>query len=182
MIKGSCLCGAVRYEFEAPTENFVLCHCNRCKKASGSAFAAGMSVTGLRFLAGEDLIGSYEAPLLVMPPKYRRDFCTRCGSPVASPTHEAGVHVVWAGSLDDDPGVFPCEHVWVDCERPWEQGINALPRLTEAQFVLDRVQKHERAGGENIQELYKFIVERYAEDDPEVAAAAKRRLSELRVD
>jgi hypothetical protein len=138
-----------------------------------------MAVTGLKFLTGEALISSYEAPLLVMPPRYRRDFCRDCGSPVPSPTTDPGVHVVWAGSLDDDPGVSPCEHVWVNCERPWEQEIDDLPRLTEAQFVLDRVQKHERSGGENIRELYNFIVERYAEDDAEVVATAKFRLSEL---
>ena len=181
MIKGSCLCGAVTFEFQAPTKNFVLCHCNRCKKASGSAFSAGIMVSGLNFLSGEELINSYEAPLLVMPPKYRRDFCTECGSPVPSPTHESGIHAVWAGSLDDDAGVSPSEHVWVNCEAPWELGIDALPRLTEAQFVLDRVQRHERVGGENIRELYTFIVDRYAAniEDSEVVETANRRLSEF---
>jgi hypothetical protein len=61
MIKGSCLCGVVTYEFETATENFVLCHCNRCKKASGSAFTAGMMASGLKFLSGEELISYYEA-------------------------------------------------------------------------------------------------------------------------
>jgi hypothetical protein len=181
MIRGSCLCGAVTYEFQAPTEIFVLCHCNRCKKASGSAFAAGMTVSGLKFLSGEELISCYEAPLLVMPPRYRRDFCSACGSPVPSPTQHPGVYAVSAGSLDDDPGVSPQEHVWVNCEAPWEQGINALPRLTEAQFVLDRVRRHEREGGENMHKLYEFIVERYSGkiEDSEVVAAARKRLSEI---
>ena len=182
MTKGSCLCGAVTYEFEAPAEIFVLCHCNRCKKATGSAFAAGMTVSGLKFLSGEDLINSYEAPLLVMPPQYRREFCRNCGSPVPSATQEPGIYAVPAGSLDDDPGVSPREHVWVNCEAPWEQDINALPRLTEAQFVLDRVQRHEREAGEKAHELYNFIVERYADniEDHEVVEAAKQRLAELR--
>lgn len=138
-----------------------------------------MTVTGLRFLTGVDLVNSYEAPLLVMPPNYRRDFCRVCGSPVPHPTQDPGVHIVWAGSLDDEPGMSPREHVWVNCERPWEQGIDALPRLTEAEFALDRVQKHEQAGGANIRELYDFIIERYAEVDSHVVATAKRRLAEL---
>lgn len=182
MVKGSCLCGEVAYQFEAPTENFVLCHCNRCKKASGSAFSAAMTVTGFKFLSGADSIDYYEAPLLTMPPRYRRDFCRNCGSPVPRPTQEPGVYVVWAGSLDDDPGVSPSEHVWVNCEHAWEEGSDALPRLTEAQFVLDRVQKHEREGGENVRELYSFIVERYADEDPEVIKIAKSRLSEISSD
>jgi hypothetical protein len=51
--------------------------------------------------------------------------------------------------------------------------------LTEAQFVLDRVQKHERAGGKDVRELYRFIVEHYADEDPDVVASARSRLSEL---
>ena len=182
MIGGSCLCGAITYEFETATGDFVLCHCNRCKKASGSAFVAGVSVSGLSFLSGEELIHSYEAPILVTPPNYRRDFCSRCGSPVPAPAGEEGKSAVPAGSLDADPGVAPREHVWVNCEAPWERGINELPRLTEAQFVLDRVQAHELAGGENIPDLYRFIVERYsdASSEAEVVAAAKQRLEELR--
>lgn len=120
MFNGSCLCGEVTYEFEVPTENFVLCHCNRCKKASGSAFSPAMTVTGFKFLSGEDSISFYEAPLLLRPPKYRRDWCRNCGSPVPRPTKRPGVYVVWAGSLDDDPGVSPSRHVWVNCKHSWE--------------------------------------------------------------
>lgn len=178
---GSCLCGAVRFEFDAPTEHFVLCHCHRCKKSSGSAFLAGMTVSGLRFVSGEELINSFEAPIVVVPPAYRRDFCTTCGSPVPWPVVEGELHVVPAGLLDVDPGVKPREHVWVDCEAEWEQDTEGLPRLTEAQFVLDRVRAIDRAGGDNLADHYRFIVERYADNeaDAAVVAAAKTRLSEL---
>ncbi len=39
-VRGSCLCGAVRYEAHLPFTKFVNRHCSRCRKASGSAFAA----------------------------------------------------------------------------------------------------------------------------------------------
>lgn len=181
MVGGSCLCGRITYEYEAPTTNFVLCHCNRCKKSSGSAFLAGLAVSGLKFLSGEDAISSYEAPLLVTPPKYRRDFCAHCGSPVPSPLADEGLHMVPAGTLDADPGVGPREHVWVDCEASWELGIEELPRLTEAEFAFDRVRALEESGGRNMTDQYRFIVERYADEEgaEAVVALARTRLSEL---
>src|SRR6516165_9888185 len=39
-MKGTCLCGAVRYEVIGTPTAFDLCHCSRCREASGSAFIA----------------------------------------------------------------------------------------------------------------------------------------------
>ena len=180
MIGGSCLCGRVSYEFEAPTDHFVLCHCNRCKKSSGSAFLAGLIVSGLKFHSGAELIKSYEAPILLNPPKYRRDFCENCGSPVPSPFSEGNLHIVPAGTLDSDPGVEPTEHVWVDCEAPWELRIMELPRLTEAEFVLARVRDLEKSGAPDVAEHYRFIIEHYADDESAegTVTSARARLSE----
>jgi hypothetical protein len=140
-----------------------------------------MVASGLKFLSGENLISSYEAPILVIPPKYRRDFCANCGSPVPWPAPEQGLYVVPAGTLDADPGALPREHVWVDCEVAWEKGIEHLPRLTEAQFVLDRVRSSDEAGADNVVDQYRFIVERYADNETEAAvvASARTRLAEL---
>jgi hypothetical protein len=35
-IKGSCLCGGVRFELDRAAGPFEICHCNRCRKVSGS--------------------------------------------------------------------------------------------------------------------------------------------------
>src|SRR5215813_12303089 len=87
MIAGSCLCGGVRFEIAAAVGPFELCHCRRCRKASGSAFAAmlGVRTRDFRLVGGRDSIGVYEAPLLDAPPPYRKAFCRRCGSPVPEP-------------------------------------------------------------------------------------------------
>ncbi|MCZ6459403.1 MAG: aldehyde-activating protein, partial [Gammaproteobacteria bacterium] len=39
MYKGQCLCGAVAFEVEEIIGPFELCHCTRCRKSTGSAFA-----------------------------------------------------------------------------------------------------------------------------------------------
>ena len=38
MLKGSCLCGSVRYEIDGPLDGAMNCHCSMCRKAHGAAF------------------------------------------------------------------------------------------------------------------------------------------------
>ena len=35
LVRGGCLCGAVRFEFDGPIDELELCHCPRCRKATG---------------------------------------------------------------------------------------------------------------------------------------------------
>ncbi|MEQ8827149.1 MAG: GFA family protein, partial [Parvibaculum sp.] len=60
--RGSCNCGAVRFEIEGELGPFGFCHCRTCRKASGTAFTANASVkrAQVRFLGGEDAIRRYE--------------------------------------------------------------------------------------------------------------------------
>jgi len=91
MIKGSCLCGGVKFEIRGSKGPFELCHCNRCRKATGSAFAAGLRVRGedLRIVQGQELIKTFVAPIIDAPPPYTNRFCGRCGSPVPVPSDDA---------------------------------------------------------------------------------------------
>ena len=91
MIRGGCLCGGVRFEVAEAVGPFELCHCNRCRKASGSAFTAllGVRTRDYRLLAGQELIARYDAPIVESPPAYRVSFCRRCGSPVPDPPEGA---------------------------------------------------------------------------------------------
>ena len=36
MIEGSCCCGAVKFELQAPPTMMGACHCSRCRKAGAS--------------------------------------------------------------------------------------------------------------------------------------------------
>ena len=42
MLTGSCLCGAVAYEVDAPAGPIVHCHCSTCRKTHGAAFSTVM--------------------------------------------------------------------------------------------------------------------------------------------
>ena len=135
MIHGSCLCGAIRFEIAKAAGPFELCHCSRCRKVTGSAFFSGLYVhiEDFRLVAGKDLIATYEAPILREPPAYRASFCSRCGSPVPNPGPErprrSGLLEIPAGLLDDDPGMKPDKHIFIEVKSPWFKITDDLPQL-----------------------------------------------------
>ncbi|UTN73684.1 GFA family protein [Pseudomonas aeruginosa] len=63
MLSGSCLCGAVRYEIDAPIESASHCHCSQCRKAHGAAFATYGKVRreAFRYVAGADAVAEYHS-------------------------------------------------------------------------------------------------------------------------
>jgi hypothetical protein len=131
MIAGSCLCGGVRFEIARAVGPFELCHCSRCRKVSGSAFAAmiGVRAADYRLLDGADLIASFEAPLVKAPPRYRTSFCRRCGSPVPNPEPTAEWFEIPAGLLESDPGLRPDKHIFVETKAPWHEITDSLPQF-----------------------------------------------------
>lgn len=141
MMHGSCLCGGVTFEVDEAIGPFELCHCPRCRKVSGSAFFAGVYVEAhaFRLTSGQELIRSYEAPLLERPPAYRVTFCSRCGSPVPDEPADGETIEIAAGLFDDDPGRRPDKHIFVDVRSPWFEIDDTLPRLTKAELIEVRV-------------------------------------------
>jgi hypothetical protein len=137
VIQGGCLCGGVRFEISRAVGPFEFCHCPRCRKASGSAFAAGLGVRteDFRLTSGAELIRVYEAPIRESPPAYRVAFCSRCGSPVPSPPADSSWFEIPAGALDADPRLRPDKHIFVECKSEWFQISDALPRFTKAELA-----------------------------------------------
>jgi hypothetical protein len=92
-MKGSCLCGEVGYEFEQAIGSCELCHCNRCRKVSGSAYLAILEVNtvGHHVVRGKELMRCYGAPIIERPPAYTVWFCSHCGSLVPDPELEGDV-------------------------------------------------------------------------------------------
>lgn len=142
MIRGSCLCGGVRFEVSHFTGPFELCHCNRCRKSSGSGFAAmiGVKSSDFRWVKGKELIESWEAPVLESPPAYLSYFCSVCGSP--TPADDADIESDWfeipAGLLDDDPALRPDRHIYVEHTPAWDAIQDSLPQLGKEQLKLLR--------------------------------------------
>ncbi|WP_449360614.1 GFA family protein [Alishewanella longhuensis] len=48
MHQGSCLCGAVTLEIHGGIDSIVHCHCSKCRKSTGTAYATNGSVAQSR--------------------------------------------------------------------------------------------------------------------------------------
>ena len=128
MIHGSCLCGQVRFEL-ADTPQFINhCHCSMCRKAHGAAFGSFLhsDASGFRWLAGRSEVVDYHSS-----PGTVRAFCKVCGSSMPVLEEEETHVVIPAGSLDDDPGVRPMAHIYVDSKAAWDEISDELPRYAE---------------------------------------------------
>ena len=90
-IRGSCLCGGVTFEIDRACGPAEYCHCNRCRKVSGSAslLTVVVETKHYRFLTGREHVKTYAAPILYSPPAYQSYFCSTCGSQVPPPSPPA---------------------------------------------------------------------------------------------
>ena len=131
-IRGSCLCGGVQFEIDRAVGPVELCHCARCRKVSGSSalMTVGVRTADYRLLSGAELIRSFTAPILYAPPAYRSTFCARCGSQVPPAQPEGEQFEIAAGTFDEDPGVRPDRHIFVELAPVWMETGEDLPRCT----------------------------------------------------
>ena len=133
MVRGSCLCGAIAFEIDGKLTPIQLCHARRCQKATGSAFAPEVAAQrdAFRWLRAEELIATYEAPILHEPPPYRNAFCRVCGSPMPVALEGTAFVVMLAGVLDDTDGAKPFRHIFVGQNPPWHAISDELPKFEE---------------------------------------------------
>jgi hypothetical protein len=129
-IRGSCLCGGVRFEVDLPFLRASHCHCSRCRKHSGAFGGTQGRVPReqFRLLGGEELIRVYRPEGGMV-----KAFCSECGSSLFGGTWPEGDEVsIRLGALDGDPGIRPQYHQFVDSKAVWNEIPNdGLPRYRE---------------------------------------------------
>ena len=129
---GSCLCGAVRFEVEGDFEKFFLCHCEHCRKDTGSAHAANLfsSVATLKWVAGEDKTTLFTLPST----RHSKCFCSFCGSALPTLQMEGQMLVVPAGSLNSEVPLRPDAHLFGSSRASWDKGLDRIPMLERHSF------------------------------------------------
>jgi hypothetical protein len=128
-LRGTCLCGGLRYEVAGSLHRVIHCHCSMCRKATGAAFRtrAGVNTDEFRWTQGEALLGRYESS-----PGQTRTFCTVCGATLITFFRDYPNTLGLAlGTLDDDPGVRAVAHVHVASKAPWFEIADDLPQFAE---------------------------------------------------
>ena len=128
VVSGGCLCRSVEFEADLPFLKFIRCHCSRCRKATGSAYAANAYVLpqALRWRFGETEVVRFDLP---DARSFSTSFCRRCGSPLPHATRSGREIIIPAGSLLDDPGTSPTIDLCWSSRAPWLSDTGRLPSL-----------------------------------------------------
>lgn len=112
-LSGGCNCGQVRFEIEGEPLRVGICHCETCRKQSGSAFSffgiwPRTSVT----LSGELRCWQCRAG--------GERFCPNCGSALFCWEEGSDQIEIKLGTLDDPPSALaPSYELWTFRREPW---------------------------------------------------------------
>ncbi|RAW06488.1 GFA family protein [Halomonas elongata] len=128
-LKGSCLCGGIQYEVMGPLGQAMYCHCQKCRKSNGTAFALNAAIQASDFTlkAGSELLKSHASS-----EDARRHFCSNCGSPIYSQRSSMpDVLRLRVGTLDDDADLEKVAHIFVGSRASWDEIHDDLPQFAE---------------------------------------------------
>ncbi len=117
MTRGSCLCGGIHYQIHHEIGPIIYCHCQRCRKSSGSAFVTSTEILRSNFevTQGQDLIKKFENE-----GKVDRFFCSHCGSQLYSQRASTPLIMrVRLGTLDDNIDTKVSSHIFVGSKAEW---------------------------------------------------------------
>jgi len=126
VIRGTCLCEAVRLEIDEPLEHAPeACHCSQCRKQTGNFFV-GVNVrrTALR-VSGEEHVTWYQSSENV-----QRGFCATCGSTLFwKPTIDGYQWTsVALGCLDDHIELKVAKHTFVADKGGYYEILDGAPQ------------------------------------------------------
>lgn len=127
-LSGGCLCGTVQYDVKGSLLRFVHCHCERCRKATGTGHATNiiLNADGVEWRGDPDARKRYKLP---DAERFSTTFCINCGSPL--PREGRGMVVVPAGSLDAMPDLQPQGRIFWDSRAAWSCEAGSLPAYAE---------------------------------------------------
>ena len=117
-LRGSCLCGGVEFELAEAPETLRYCHCESCKKLSGSIGTVNGRVpsSAIRILAGKELLQTFQPA-----EGSAKTFCRTCGSNLfGGGWPDSETTSVRASALDDPFDARPSAHLFVRSVAAWE--------------------------------------------------------------
>jgi hypothetical protein len=118
-VTGTCLCGSVKYKVSGTAKRFYHCHCQRCRKATGTGHASNLLIspqTSITWLEGEDSLSRYKVP---EAERFYNCFCQNCGSPMPRVVPILDAVIIPAGSLDTTPPINPQGRIFWDSRANW---------------------------------------------------------------
>ena len=117
-MKGKCLCGQVEFEISGNLPNLYQCHCNLCKKTTGTSSCSSLVIDSdkIKWIKGKDKISTY-----TKENGFITNFCSTCGSPVPNKMNIGEYIWVPAGSLEGPINRKVAVHIFTESKASWEQ-------------------------------------------------------------
>jgi hypothetical protein len=117
MVRGQCLCGAVRYEVRGPLRGVLVCHCSECRRWSGQAWAATAAQRDDFVLLSDATLRWTPSPL--SDARASRGFCAECGSCLFWDAPGRDTISIGAGSLEMPAALQVVGHIYVEQAAEW---------------------------------------------------------------
>ncbi|WP_249975858.1 GFA family protein [Vreelandella olivaria] len=127
MLKGSCLCGQITYQYDGVIDEISMCHCRQCQRAQGSAFAAVAPIRSSAFTitTGQQQLAEFRASA-----NKARVFCRLCGSPLYSARDDLpAIKRLRLGTLDTPVTAKTQYHAFVSSKASWFSISDELPQF-----------------------------------------------------
>jgi hypothetical protein len=130
-LTGKCLCGRVQYELSERPVWSHNCHCSRCRRTSGAAFASNLffPINAFAYSKGAESVRSFKPS---DAERFEHFFCEHCGSTLPFKNEVLALVGVPMGTLDTDPQFTPQAHIFVESKAPWFTITDGLPTHPEA--------------------------------------------------
>src|ERR1700731_259203 len=127
-LTGGCMWGAGRYSVAEQPLAMGLCHCDRCRPQSGSAFSTIVFVhRSAVAMIGE--VAQFE-DIGASGRKVLRGSCARCGSPVTTvPDITPDIMFIKAGGIDNNAWFHPGMELFVVRRRPWVSPVKGAAQF-----------------------------------------------------
>ena len=128
MMRGGCLCGAVRYEVDRTLGELGHCHCRMCQKAVAGPFASFVEIPHGDFAWTRGTPATFRSSSLA-----ERDFCAACGTPLSYRKIDGTVIELLTGAFDRPDHVIPTYQIGVESKLAWISHLHNLPGKTTSE-------------------------------------------------
>ena len=120
ILRGSCSCGRIKFEILGPFVGINQCHCDKCRKETGTGSSTFMPVHTEQFtwISGADLVD-------------KNDRCRECGSLAPDHNPRRALYNIPVGLLDNDTGIKVAHHIYVGDKAHWDIIGDDAPQYDE---------------------------------------------------
>jgi hypothetical protein len=123
-LAGGCNCGKVTFQVEGDPVRVGICHCEICRKSTGSAF----NFFAVWNSKNVTIVGDTESWIHSTD---HRHFCPTCGSSLYGVVHGNDEIEISAGAFDNGPSdLLPTYELWVHRRERWLRPIEGAEQHT----------------------------------------------------